>query len=266
MAFIIAATDFSEVADSAVHYACRFAGSINAEIMVLHSFIIPVTFGDNPMPVMPIADAKHIADERMARLMEKLRNQYPALNISSKVTYGDVVDSLDDITDKLQLSLAVIGNSGPEDDMLWLGSNLISAIRTLRIPVLAVPMGYEFKMPANICYACDFKNMDIGIEHDLRKIAGMAEAQLHVLNISTSEGAEERNAKTFFADLSPVFHQIAKDDVNTAIINFINENNMDWLIVVPHKHSFFGQLFHKSHTKAIIKTSPVPVLALHEGK
>lgn len=263
MPFIIVATDFSEVANNAVHYACNMASSSNAEIMLLHSFIIPVSFGDNPMPIMPIDEARHIAEDRMTHLTTNLRNKYPALQITSKVTFGDVIDSLDDVTDKLHSSLVIIGNSGPEDDMLWLGSNVVSAMRNLKIPVLAIPQGYAFKAPEKICYACDFKNMDEGIGNDLEKIISITNAQLHVLNITTSAEAEN-TPPSYFDKLSPIFHHVAKEDIDTAIATFINNNDMDWLIVVPHKHSFFGQLFHKSITKAIIKTSHIPVLALHE--
>lgn len=262
MALLIAATDFSELADNAVHYACQLASSINAEVMVLHSFIIPVTFGDNPMPIMPVDEAKHLADDRMNSLTDRLRKAYPSLHITSKVTLGDVIDNLDDITDKLQSSLVVIGNSGPEDDMLWLGSNVVSAMRNLKIPVLAIPQDYSFKQPQKICYACDFKNMDASINDDLQKIISISKAQLHILNIGATLDVE--NMKNSFANLSPILHQVAQEDIDSAIASFINEHDMDWLIVVPHKHSFFGQLFHKSVTKALIKTSHIPVLALHE--
>jgi hypothetical protein len=50
MPLIIAATDFSDVAENAVNYACSLATAQKAEVMVIHSFIVPVMFSDIPMP------------------------------------------------------------------------------------------------------------------------------------------------------------------------------------------------------------------------
>ena len=66
------------------------------------------------------------------------------------------------------------------------------------------------------------------------------------------------------APLNPVYHYVEKEHVEDGIKAFMEQNQMDWLIIVPHKHSFFEGLFHKSHTKAIMKSVPVPLIALKE--
>jgi hypothetical protein len=40
---------------------------------------------------------------------------------------------------------------------------------------------------------------------------------------------------------------------------------MDWLVVIPHRHSFFEGLFHKGHVKAMVRMSKVPIVALHDA-
>lgn len=264
MSFIIAATNFSEVADNAVHYACKLAQDCNASVMVLHSFIIPVTFGETPMPVMPIDEGRAIAEERMEKLIVSLHTAYPDLDIASKISYGDVVDSLEEITANMDTALVVIGNSGYDDDMLWLGSNVVSAMRHLRLPVLAIPQNFIYYPISNLCYACDFKQMEEALSSDITRIAKMTHAKLHILNISSETGNDQPEHFISLSDLNPVYHQVANEHTDEAIQSFIDANKMDWLIVVPHKHTFFERLFHKSHTKAMIKTSHIPVLALHE--
>ncbi|RYF85598.1 MAG: universal stress protein, partial [Chitinophagaceae bacterium] len=45
---------------------------------------------------------------------------------------------------------------------------------------------------------------------------------------------------------------------------FASGQNIDMLIVLPHKHSFFERLFAKENTDDILRTVTIPVLCLHE--
>jgi len=63
---------------------------------------------------------------------------------------------------------------------------------------------------------------------------------------------------------NPEYHNIDNEDVEAGIQSFIKDSDVDWLVVVPHKHSFFESLFHKSHTKALVKQAHIPILALHK--
>jgi nucleotide-binding universal stress UspA family protein len=62
----------------------------------------------------------------------------------------------------------------------------------------------------------------------------------------------------------PVYHFIESENIDESIHQFVIENQMNWLVVVPHKHSFFEGLFHKSHTKAMTRKLQIPVISLHE--
>jgi len=64
--------------------------------------------------------------------------------------------------------------------------------------------------------------------------------------------------------LAPQYHFVANPDIDGAIQNFITANHMDWLILAPHRHSFLGALFHKSHTAAMVRTSSIPIISLHK--
>ena len=64
--------------------------------------------------------------------------------------------------------------------------------------------------------------------------------------------------------LGRVFKLREKESVEDGINGFLADNQMDWLMIMPHKQSFFEWLFHKSHTKAIVKTVQIPLVAIHE--
>ena len=61
------------------------------------------------------------------------------------------------------------------------------------------------------------------------------------------------------------FHFIENESVQDAINDFIDANEMDMLIMLPKKHSFFASLFKKSQTKEMLYQSHIPILALHQN-
>ena len=272
MPHLLVATDFSEVAENTVRYACQLAADLSASVVVMHSFVIPVTFSDTPMPIMPIDEGKEIAEERMSELMTSLKSSYPALEISSKVMFGDIVDCIEEHTEKDVPLMVLLGNSGSGDSNLWLGSNALSALRSLHKTVVAVPEKVSYRKPEKVCFACDFKNVSDHFQS--AKLVGLVQtlgAQLHVLNVDnqnknfTSETPMETSELHLMLEgLNPVYHYVEKENVEEGIKEFIDENHMDWLVIVPHKHSFFEGLFHKSHTKAIMKMVNIPLVAIHE--
>jgi nucleotide-binding universal stress UspA family protein len=272
MPIILTATDYSDTANHAVRYACNMAQAYSASVTVVHSFIIPVVIStDTPMPAISIEEARSISVERMDELIAGLKTEYPGIEINSHITYGDITDSLQEYTESTPPWLIVIGNSSSEDTNFWPGSNLINALKELPVMVLAVPSDATYKPVTNICFACDFKNTSEQIPaENLLKIVHDTGAKLHVLNVhknNSNEGELNTEAdalKAILATASPEYHFISSDNVDERIQQFVTENNMDWLVIIPHKHSFFEGLLHRSHTKAMARMTHIPLMAMHE--
>ncbi|HRO42647.1 MAG TPA: universal stress protein [Flavipsychrobacter sp.] len=270
MLHILVATDFSDVADKAIDYACGLARDFRASVTVLHSFTIPVTFSDTPMPVMPVDEGKEIAKERMKEVVDNLQNTYPGILINSKIMFGDITDCIEEYAEEAKPWLIILGNSATEDAPLWLGSNVLSALKNLKHTVVAIPPQCVYTKPEKLCFACDFKHIADHLQtENLLHLVTQTGAQLHVLNV-------DHNNKNFTAEwtldhtelqealskLNPVYHFVEKENVEEGIQEFIEANQMDWLIIVSHQYSFFESLFHKSHTKAIMKMVNIPLLAM----
>ncbi|RYE22558.1 MAG: universal stress protein [Sphingobacteriales bacterium] len=271
MPVILTATDYSDIANHAVHYACALAKTHNASVTVVHSFIIPIVIGtDTPMPAISVDEARDMATERMDELMAELEAAHPGVDINSHVTYGDITDSLDEYTETAQPWLIVIGNSSSEDNNFWPGSNLLNALKELPYMVLAVPPEANYTEVKNICFACDFKNTSEQLPAgDLLKLVADTHAKLNVLNVHQGTGdqegvqAEMNKLKEVLAPANPEYHFVSSESIDDGIQQFVADNNMDWLVIIPHKHSFFEGLLHHSHTKAMARMSHVPLLALH---
>ncbi len=269
---IIVATDFSEVAHNAVQYACSLAQDFDAAVTIVHSFIVPVAFSDTPMPLMPVDEAKQIAEERVQKMLEDLRHGFPDLQVDTRILYGSIVDCLEEMVEKEQPWMVVLGNSGADNNALWLGSNVLTALKTMKCTVMAVPSGVTYRRPAHLCFACDFKNIADHLQtENLMHLVRSTSAKLHVLNVDFQNKnydsemmLESTELHAALKPLDPVYHYVEQEDVEEGIESFVAANQMDWLIIVPHKHSFFERLFHKSHTREIMKVVTVPLVALHE--
>ncbi|MCB0696946.1 MAG: universal stress protein, partial [Chitinophagaceae bacterium] len=197
---------------------------------------------------------------------------YTALDVSGHIHYGDITDNLKEIIPHHKAWLVVVGNSSANDSGFWLGSNLLSTLRNLQCPVIAVPESYLYKKVGKIAFACDLKNLENNLPaEDLVRLVQKSGGQLHVLSVDHENRHFDPDTPYEYEVLEeslhaahPEFHNIDNKDVEEGIRSFINNEEVDWLVVVPHKHSFFESLFHKSQTKAIVQHAHIPIVALHE--
>ncbi len=273
MPTIVSATDFSEVATHAVHYACGLAQDYGADLHIIHSFMIPITFHETPMPVIPVDESRRAAEEAMKNLLDDLVRNYPNLKISGRVSFGDLIDSFEELTEELQPMMVVVGNSSDVDTPFWLGSNLLNAMRQLPFHVLAIPPAQPYTPVKHLCMAWDLaeepEKLPIKAIRDLVNYTG---ASLEILSIGPKEFGNQENRQALIEALTPLHPEIYvldSLDVEEGIFAHLSQGAQsgkkpDWLIVAPQKYSFFQGLWHKSHTKALVRTCPIPLVAIHK--
>lgn len=273
MSRIITATDFTEIANNAVFYACDMAADINMPVELLHTYVVPVApVHEAPMPVVSLDESKKIAEEQLNNFYKELKARYPALEITAKVVYGDITDTLKECTAGNDGSIVVVGNSSSEQSNFWLGSNLLNTLRNIHCPAIAIPAEYTYKKVDKIAFACDFERVSEHLPaNQMLELTMKMNAQLHVLNVDHDNKAFDTDTPHEYARLNeligvarPVYHNIDNKDVEEGIKSFVSGNGMDWLIVVPHRHNFFESLFHKSQTKALVQHATIPIVALHD--
>ena len=273
MPLIITATDFSAVAENATNYACQLAMAHNARLVIVHSFVFPVIFSDVPMPASLISDTQSDAEDQINDIVARYKESYPALDVEGLVLDGDIINSLEEYAeDNEDPWLVVLGNSTAGDQPTWIDSNVIAAFKHLRYPVLAVPAEATYNPVKKMCLAFDNKHTGNATAlAQLTDIASQMGTDLQVLNMQPDvlnrDNTTEIDAEAvkILAPANPHFHVLYEvRNIDDTVQDFVQKNNIDWLILIPRKHSFFEGLFHKSQTKAIAHHSHIPVLALHE--
>ena len=274
MPVIIVATDHSAIGDNAVNYAAGLAARWNCSLVLVHAYFIPITFNDPAMPIIPPDDLMDAAKERMDDTVGRLRTAFPQMEISGSVSYGDIQDVLEDAVDELQPLLVIAGShGGDEDTNMWMGDTTLDLLRNIKCPVLAVPPAVIFKPVRQICLALDFSAPEEYLPvNTLDNLLQLCDGgTMHLLHVAKEEGEaavfsyEGTPSARALQVLNPTFHQAATTgSVDEKIAEFCESNNMDWMAVIPHHHSFWQSLFYKSHTKGVVRVSHIPVLALHE--
>lgn len=274
MALIIAATDYTETGRNAVDYACKLASAQKVRLIIIHSYSVPVMFSDVPMPASLLDDTQHDSEDQMKKLVISMLRSYPELEIEGKVIYGDIVDAIEEYSRQHQTPrMIVIGNNAINESHSWPDSTLIEAIKDLPYPVLAVPGNAVYHTVQKICFAYDNKHSanDVAL-HQITYICKLFGAELHVVHALPELPSPDINphvdplAEKLMAPANPVYHQVFDNNVDRGIQTFIEKNNMDLLVVIPHKYTFFQGLFHKGHTKAIVHHTHIPILALHDAR
>ncbi|NDF98557.1 MAG: universal stress protein [Chitinophagia bacterium] len=274
MRTILVPTDFSVIATNALHYAIEMANVIKANLMLLHVYQVPVSYTDAPMVLVSVDELRQSAEKRMQQLKEVVRKILQAdQKIYVETRLGNITDELESICEKVKPFAVVMGTKGASAfERVVFGSNTLSAIRHLHVPVICVPPGKTFgKGIKKIGFACDCKEVVATTPtRIIRDLVKNFDAELHVLNINTDGRREEEKPEqtvlleTLLSDLHPEYHFLEHLDVEDAINEFAEKNNLDLVISIPKQHKMVEKIFRKSSTRQLVYESHVPVMCIHE--
>lgn len=275
MKTIIASTDFSPAATNATNYAADMALAIDASLLLLHVYQVPISFTDVPVVLVSVDELRKSAEDQLEQLRKNIEHITSGkLKIYTEIKMGDVVDELSLLSDHVHPFAIVMGTKGHTAmERALFGSNALTAIKKLHWPVICVPPGKEFgKGIKKIGLACDFREVVKSTPtHAIKELVKEFNGELHVLNVDydnrqfNSETPEQSALlHSMLEELKPQYHFIKCRDIEEGINEFADQNNLDLVIAIPKKHTLLEGLFKKSSTRQLIFESHVPVMCVHE--
>ncbi len=275
MKTVIIPIDFSPVSLNAMHYGIDMAITVNASIMLLHMYHVPVSLTDVPVVLISVDELKEQAEKKMTDLREQVEHIVAGkVKVYAEARLGDVADELRDACEHVQPFAVVMGTKGASSfEHLLFGSNTLHAIRDLTWPVITVPPGKTFGAGIKkIGFACDFRNVvETTPSGRIHELVNSFKAELHVLNVDYKDKhfkpeTPEQSAlvHTLLEDLNPVYDFIGSPDIEAGINEFAEKNNLDLIIAIPKKHKLLDALFHKPSTRQLVFHSHIPVACIHE--
>ena len=242
--------------------------------MLLHVYQVPVSYSDAPIVLVSVDELRKAAERKMEQVREVVRKVlHGDQKLYTETRLGNVTDELEAICEKIRPFAVVMGTKGASAfERVLFGSNALSAIRHLHVPVICVPPGKTFgKGIKKIGFACDYKEVVATTPtRIIRDLVKNFEAELYVLNVNTDGRDQEEKPEqtvlleTLLSDLRPVYFFLEHNDIEDAINEFAEKNNLDLIISIPKQHKLVDKLFKKTSTRQLVYQSHVPVMCIHE--
>lgn len=271
MKTIIVATDFSPASVNAAEYAAEMALTINADILLLHVYQIPVVYLEVPVAMNEVTILQE-AEKQMTEIKERLKlNTVNKVAIDTLVVEGVFFHELKTVCERIKPYAVVMGSQGTTAaERLFLGGHTVYAMKHLMWPIITVPPEVKFSSIKYIGLACDFDKVTRAVPaHEIETLVNDFHAELHILNTGKQRMYnpelifESGVLKEMLANSKPYYHFIANDNTDEGIIDFAERNHIDLLIILPKRHDLLDKMIHKSHTRNMVLYSHVPVMALH---
>jgi nucleotide-binding universal stress UspA family protein len=273
---ILIPTDFSKNAFNAIKYALELFKYERSEFIIMHAFADDVYEHTIKMPRTLFEVYKEKVWEQSDKKLRKL--VVDILTISSnpkhkydyKSVFGSLVDEANAIVDRENIDIVVMGTKGKSNDRdILFGSNSLQVIKYVKCPVLAVPAKYHDVQPQNIlfttAYQLPYKRRELKL---LSTIANRFVATIKVLRISKFRELSHRQQdnqdliKCGIQENKTEFLNQEGEDVTFIINDFIQKNNVDMLVMVNTRRSYFENVLNTSTIEKIGSQLQIPFLVL----
>ena len=273
MKLIIAPTDFSAISDNAIKYATDMATAMGTNLMLVNVYQLPISFSDVPLVTISLDQIREISENKLAELKKNLQTITAGkLNIFTESRLGDVGEEIAKLTKTLSPFAIVMGTRGTTGaGRFFMGSNSISVISKVGVPVFVIPPGIHFKPFKKVGLATDLEAVvDSTPVNKIRDFVQFYDAELHVLNVdyhrrhfTPSTPGETLNMDSLLAGMNPLYDFIENKDIDQGLNDFAEKNNLDLLITLPKKQSMLERFFEKSVTRELIHETHIPIMCIH---
>ncbi len=276
---ILLPTDFSANALNAICYAMElFAGEeclfflLNTYTPVLYDNEYLTYSSTQPTLTEIYRNKSQQGLERVRRrILRKYKNENHHFNLVS--SFNLLSDELKEIVKEKKIDLVVMGTKGATGaEEILFGTHTVHAIKKTRCPLLAIPAHFEYRPPKNILFPTDYESEIPGVLKIMRNIVDTHNSAINVLhvyselNLTESQAGRKKALVRAFKDNKLNFFSITDKTVTRAIYDFTEENEVDMLVMVNNKHSFFENLLFRPVVNEIGFNVKVPFLVIPSNK
>jgi len=271
---ILTPIDFSACSVRALKVAARLAGEWKAKLIVMNACQKPVAYADASVTGYSrdlVREAESHAKSAFERVSESV-NELKNLDYTFVVKHAFPQDAIISLAIMEEVDLLVMGTTGASGFKgILMGSNTYTVAKNVECPVLAIPeMAEPGKGFGKIVLAGDYKDTASKETFSLlTELARLDESEIHVLHISEAptmnreEWEEAQILDRYFKRLRHYFHFRLDDDIDEGISEFIQENEIDLLVLIARKHKLLDRLFNGSTTRRMAYHAKIPFLILH---
>jgi nucleotide-binding universal stress UspA family protein len=269
---ILVPTDYSANARNAAEYAIHLAKATGASVEFLHVFPQPEFIDDLPVNENSL---RELIKKEKALLNKEARifNSNFGIKIKCQVYPGKLHEVLKKMMFNQSADLVVAGIKGTSviDRYFW-GNTTTQLIKHATYPLLIIPSEKLFQPVNHITLAADYRSL-LGEKslHILKELSKAFKGKIQAVHIDDHEDdlaeivdktESERYFHRAFQGINHSYTTIEAENITTGLINFINSNNSDMVVMIPHKQNSWQSLFVGSTTKKMVYQSDIPLLIL----
>lgn len=272
---ILVPVDFSKLSDNAADYAAELARRINAELILINVFYVPVFVHDATIMLPTASQLEKESVESLEKMKKNILKTAGNLKVSYHYTEGIPVDEINLYAILEEIDLIVIGAQGAGYmEKRIFGNTATLLMRTTRIPVLVIKKDVKFKVPEKIVLAVDYAETDNNTSlKPMKQLAEAFNSHVFILNVLSGtqvpvadEIKESRQLAHALKHIPYIFFHTQHKDVIEGINEFAKRHDIHMLVMIARRHSVISRIFHEPYTKEMAFHSEVPLLVLHEKK
>lgn len=268
---IIAATNFSTIAGNAVTYAAGLAKATGAKLILFNSFSLSVHSANSLITAESMQKQMDKAALRVQTLGEEIAELFK-IPVESICSYSFLEDELPAIIEQTNADLVVMGMAERSLEQDLLGNTTTSVIKSLNIPILAVPQNARFQNAKKILYACDTLSLSsIRRFTWIREVIGNLGSEIEFFSVDKKlDEIREEQGKVLlnssignnFEDVKYIYKNVRSNAVIDEIKKEIKNFEADILVMVPQKYGFWDSLIHRSKTRIMAAGLDIPLLSI----
>lgn len=275
---ILVPIDFSPCAHHAIEFAASSAKIFRLNITLLHSFETTGNMYSDYMGVNKEFNQSRFreASNNVDQIKMDIKNQH-GIAVETIMSREPLKESIIDAAAQKGIDCVIMGTCGASglQQKLW-GSKTASLIGKINLPILAVPIAYQWKKPHTILLATNHFEKDPTTLHFILQVVTQYDATLHVV-VFTEEGEDlastiieqgrqmnsyENFLKDIYDAKTIVASHLYGDNFEATLQDYITTNHIDLMVMVNYRKSFSDKLFHPSMSKRMAYHTTLPLLVL----
>lgn len=262
--------DFSPKSENAMKYAAKMFHDEPIHYVLIHSYDIP--YQPNEVIISSILETlKEDVDRNLLKQEHILKSFFKNETnvITKRVGVGSVVDMIN-YNEDMNPDFVVMGTRGSRQSSsgYLIGSNTLQVLKSVDVPVLAIPENCSYSKLKRIIFGSDMKAITHDVVRPLTRMLERTDADLTVVHVGDISEESKRNTVEELEQLMgprmTSFVQIQSTDIVEELRRTARENKADLLVLVDRKRNFLQRIFHKSVTRTIGWKTEIPMLVLHE--
>lgn len=275
---ILVPVDFSACSGNALEFALQLADKIKANIQVLHVPLFDSGVGENPVSfTLAIQERIRQSRKQMKHFTKKATESVRVYldedpSIQTSIELGKIEFTIRNVAASNEIDYIVMGTQGRKSTLnRYLGSMASNIVKNAPCSVIVIPENAEFNKEIDLGYATDFSEdgpFEIWKAVKLFK-PFQPEIKCFHFNAKQVDNVDKIKAlKSFFAEAAPElnmkFYNLPVDNKLNYMTNFIENQNINMLVMYKPKRTFFESIFHKSYTQKMALHTNIPLLVLKQ--